>query len=168
MEPKPNKNESLEALDFIINVLKEHEKDLDSFIGQLGIITERLGETGEIAGKIENMEDHISTLQDEITNLVKNLNVPQISSSSSNSSTNLVNIKCRKWEDFKNLTAGAKTVSYLFRVSENTFQADALKNGKVVSYTGDFPPNTRLLKLWLSKELDVAEDDIFEGDLNIR
>ena len=167
MEPKPNKNESLEALDFIINVLKEHEKDLDNFICQLGVITERLGETGEIAGKIENMEDHISTLQDEITNLVKNLSIPQ-STSSSHASTNLVNINCRKWDDFKNLATGAKTVSYLFRVSENTFQADAIKNGKVVSYTGDFPPNTRLLKLWLSKELDVAEDNIFEGDLNLR
>ena len=81
MEPKPNKNDSLEALDFIINVLKEHEKDLDRFISQLGIITESLGETGEIAGKIENIEDRISTLQDEITTLVKNIPATQTASS---------------------------------------------------------------------------------------
>ena len=45
------------ALDFIINVLKEHEKDLDRLISQLGIITESLGDTGEITGKIEKIED---------------------------------------------------------------------------------------------------------------
>lgn len=168
MEPKQNKNDALEALDFIINVLKEHEKDLDRFISQLGIITESLGETGEITDKIENIEDSISTLQGEITHLVKNLAIPQNSSSSSCVPTNSINITCRKWEDFKNLAAGAEAVSYLFRASENTFQAKALKNGKLVSYTGDFPPQTHLLKLWLSKELDVAETDVVEGVLNLQ
>lgn len=167
MDPKPNKNESLEALDFIINVLKEHEKDLDRFITQLGIITENLGETGEIAGKIENIEDSISSLQGEITNLVKNIPATQTASSASYTPTNSVNINCRQWEDFKSMAAGAETVSYLFRTSENTFQANAIKKGKLISYTGDFPPNSRLLKLWLSKELNVAEDDVVEGALNI-
>ncbi len=77
MEQKPNKNQALEALDFIINVLKEHEKDLDRLISQLGIITESLGETGEITGKFENIEDRISTLQGEITNLIKYLGTPR-------------------------------------------------------------------------------------------
>jgi len=167
MEPKQNKNEALEALDFIINVLKEHEKDLDRLIGQLGIITESLGETGEITGKFEKIEDRIVTLQGEITNLTKCLSVPRDISSPSYAPTNPVNVKCRKWEDFKNLAAGAETVSFLFKTSENTFQADALKDGKVVSYTGEFPPNASLLKLWLSRELDVAEEVIFEGVLNI-
>jgi hypothetical protein len=168
MDPKPNKNESLEALDFIINVLKEHEKDLDRFISQLGIITESLGETGELSGKIENIEDRISTLQDEITTLVKNIPATQAPSSASHTPTNSVNINCRQWEDFKNMAVGAETVSYVFRTSENTFQANAVKNGKLVTYTGDFPPNTRLLKLWLSKELNVAEEDVVEGALNLR
>ena len=169
MEPKPNKNEALEALDFIINVLKEHEKDLDRLIGQLGIITESLGETGEITEKIERIEDRISTLQGEITNLIQHLAVPQgaLSSASSNAPTHPVNVKCRKWEDFKILAAGAETVSYLFKTSENTFKVDALKNGRVVSYTGEFPPNATLLKLWLSKELNVNEELFFEGFLNI-
>ncbi len=166
MERKPNKNEALEALDFIINVLKEHEKDLDRLISQLGIITESLGETGEITGKIEKIEDRISTLQGEISNLIKYLAVPR-DSPSSYTPANPVNVKCRQWEDFKNLAAGAETVSYIFKTSENTFQADSLKNGKIVSYTGDFPPNTHLLKLWLSRELNIAEEVIFEGVLNI-
>lgn len=166
MERKPNKNEALEALDFIINVLKEHEKDLDRLINQLGIITESLGETGEITGKIEKIEDRISTLQGEIANLIKSLAVPRESAPSYKSGKS-VNVKCRQWEDFKNMAVGAETVSYLFKASENTFQADALKDGKVVSYTGEFPQNSKLLKLWLSKELCIAEEVIFEGVLNI-
>jgi hypothetical protein len=165
MERKPNKNEALEALDFIINVLKEHEKDLDRLINQLGIITESLGETGEITGKIEKIEDRISTLQGEITNFIKYLAVPRNSKASIHGAP--VNVKCKQWEDFKNMAAGAETVSYTFKDDENSFQADALKNGRIVSYTGEFPQNSALLKLWLSKELNITEDAIFEGVLNI-
>ncbi len=166
MEGKQNKNEALEALDFIINVLKEHEKDLDRLIGQLGIITESLGETGEITGKFESIEDRISSLQGEITDLVKYLAIPKSTSPSTLAPRNTVNVNCKRWEDFKNLAAGAETVSFLFK-EEASFCADALKNGRLVSFTGEFPQNSRLLKLWLSKELNVAEEVIFEGTLNI-
>ena len=165
MERKQNKNEALEALDFIINVLKEHEKDLDRLVSQLGIITESLGETGEITGKIEKIEDRITTLQSEITNLIKYLATPR--GSTSYTQRTPVNVKCKQWENFKNLAAGAETVSYLLKEAEKSFQADALKNGRIVSYTGEFPQNTSLLKLWLSKELDVTEEVVFEGALNI-
>jgi len=173
MEQKPNKNQALEALDFIINVLKEHEKDLDRLISQLGIITESLGETGEITGKFENIEDRISTLQGEITNLIKYLGTPREVTPSSHTPSSYtpkkaaVNVTCRQWEDFKKLAAGAEVVSFLFKEAEPSFQADALKNDRIISYTGEFPQNTNLLKLWLSKELNVAEEDVFEGALNI-
>jgi hypothetical protein len=166
MERKPTKNDALEALDFIINVLKEHEKDLDRLISQLGIITESLGETGEITGKIENIEDRIGTLQGEITNLIKCVAAPKATVPSYTRGTS-VTMKCRQWEDFKNMAAGAETVSYVFKEAENSFQADALANGRVVSYTGEFPQNSSLLKLWLSRELDIDEEAIFEGVLNV-
>ena len=166
MERKPSNNDALEAVDFIINVLKEHEKDLDRLISQLGIITESLGETGEITVKIEKIEDRITNLQDEITNLIKHLKVPR-DTPSYNTRGAAVTVKCRQWEDFKNLAAGAENVSYLFKETEKTFQADAVINGKVISYTGEFPQNAQLLKLWLSKELDINEKDVFEGVLNI-
>ena len=167
MEPKPNKNEALEALDFIINVLKEHEKDLDRLIGQLGIITESLGETGEITEKIEKIEDRISNLQGEIGDMIKNIAVPQGNAPSVMTLKSPVSMKCRKWEDFKTMAAGSETVSYLFKTSENTFQAEALKDGKLVTYVGEIPSNSTLLKLWLSKELDIDKDSVFEGNLNI-
>jgi hypothetical protein len=167
MERKPTKNDALEALDFIINVLKEHEKDLDRLIGQLGIITESLGETGEITGKIEKIEDRITTLQDEITNLIKSLAAPRESPVYSSSRGTSVIVKCKQWEDFKTMAAGAETVSYLLKEADGTFQADALAKGRIVSYTGEFPQNRSLLKLWLSSELDVDEEAVFEGVLDI-
>lgn len=166
MERKPTKNDALEALDFIINVLKEHEKDLDHLIGQLGIITESLGKTGELTGKIEKIEDRITSLQGEITSLIKNVAAPREMPSSTQRTP--VTVKCKQWEDFKTMAAGAETVSYLFKEAESSFQADALANGRIVSYTGEFPQNSNLLKLWLSRELNVAEESVFEGVLHIR
>ncbi|MEJ2281334.1 MAG: hypothetical protein P8X97_05410 [Candidatus Bathyarchaeota archaeon] len=167
MERKPSSNDALEAVDFIINVLKEHEKDLDGLIGQLGVITESLGETGEITNKIEKIEDRITNLQDEITNLIKHLNAPRDVSSYTIRGTS-VTVKCRQWDDFKNLARGAENVSFLFKETEKTFQADAIVNGKVISYTGEIPNNNQLLKLWISKELETDEKDVFEGNLSIR
>jgi len=65
------------------------------------------------------------------------------------------------------LATAAETVSFLFREAEKTFQADALKGGRVLTYTGEFPRNTRLLKIWLARELDVDEDKVFEGVLAV-
>ena len=167
MEPKSNRNEALEALDFIINVLKEHEKDLDRLIGQLGNITESLGETGEISEKINNIEKRISNLQSELTMMIKNMEIPKIVSTPSNASANpAVNVKCKKWEDFKALATGAETILYNYKSSEDIFTATALKDGKAVSYTGDFPANSILLKIWLSQELCVKEETVFEGVLD--
>ena len=169
MERKPTKNDALEALDFIINVLKEHEKDLDRLISQLSIITESLGETGELTGKIEKIEDRITNLQGEITNMMKCVAAPRDAPvHNTQAATTPVTVKCKQWEDFKTMAAGAEAVSYMFKAAEGTFQADALANGRIVSYTGEFPQNSALLKLWLSKELRVSEEAVFEGALNIR
>src|SRR4030043_1801740 len=74
MSRKPQgKDEALEALDFIVNVLKEHEKDLDRLINELGTVTEQLGATGELSGKVEKVEERITGLQNEITNLISYL-----------------------------------------------------------------------------------------------
>ena len=165
MAKKPNKDEALEALDFIINVLKEHEKDLDKLIHQLGIITESLGETGEITGKIEKVEERLATLQNEITSLIKYISSPREAPPYPHGPP--VIVRCKQWEDFKTLALGAETVSYQFKETEKSFQADALKEGKVLTYTGEYPQNARLLKIWLSKELNVTEEKIFEGVLAI-
>ncbi|MGQ9460657.1 MAG: hypothetical protein ACUVRA_05455 [Candidatus Bathyarchaeaceae archaeon] len=166
MAKKPNKDEALEAIDFIVNVLKEHEKDLDKLIHQLAVITESLGETGELTTKIEKVEERLSTIQTEVTNLIKYLSTPQQPPAYPPGPP--VIVKCKQWQDFKTLATGAETLSYQLQETEKTFQADALKNGKVLTYTGQLPQNTHLLKTWLSKELNTPEEKIFEGVLALK
>lgn len=165
MARKPTKNEALEALDFIINVLREHEKGLDRLITQLGNITESLGETGEITDKIEKIEERLSAIQTEISDLIKFISSPREAQIYARGPP--VIVRCKQWEDFKVLAAGAETVSYLFKETEKSFQADALKDGRVLTYSGEFPQDARLLKIWLSRELEVTEEKIFEGVLAI-
>jgi len=166
MAKKPNKDEALEAIDFIVNVLKEHEKDLDKLIHQLATITESLGETGEVTTKIEKVEERLATIQTEVTSLIKYLSTPK--ETIPHLMGPPVIVKCKQWQDFKTLALGAETVSYQLQETEKTFQADALKDGKVLTYTGEFPQNTNLLKTWLSKELNILEEKIFEGVLALK
>ena len=56
------KDEALEALDFIVNVLKEHERDLDKLINELATVTEQMGDTIELSGKVDKVEEKISSL----------------------------------------------------------------------------------------------------------
>src|SRR5512136_2577953 len=72
----PSKDEALEALDFIVNVLKEHEKDLDRLISDLANVTEKMGDTGELTGKVEKVEERLTTLQNEIANLISQISTP--------------------------------------------------------------------------------------------
>ena len=164
----PSKNEALEALDFIINVLKEHEKDLDRLINELGKITSSVSDTGGVSEKMERVEERLSTLQNEINNLVGCLSPsskPNVVRSISAGPA--VIVRCKQWEDFKTLAKGSDTVSFIFRDTEKGFQADALKDGRVLTYSGEVPKDGKLLKFWLARELEIKEEKIFEGVLSI-
>ena len=71
-----SKDKSLEALDFIINVLKEHEQNLDKSISDFASVTEHVGNTDALNVKIEKVEEKINTLQKEMTNLIGILSNP--------------------------------------------------------------------------------------------
>jgi len=180
----PSKDDALEALDFIINVLREHEKDLDRLINELGKITERLGEAGELSGKIESVEERLTNLQGEISNLISYLSTSQPTSHEAQkvsaapltqktqaAATEVrgppVILRCKHWEDFQTLARQAQTLSFLYKEAEKAFQVDALKNSQIITYSGELPRQTALLKSWLSKQLDVPEDRILEGVLAI-
>lgn len=176
----PSKDEALEALDFIVNVLKEHEKDLDRLINELGNITERLGDTGELSGKIEKVEERLSTLQNEIANLITYLSAsheapavitqPKPEQTVETSLAREVRgppviLRCKQWEDFQTLAYQAQTLSFLYKEADKTFQVDALKNNQIITYSGELPKPTSLLKTWLSKQLDIPDKKILEGIL---
>jgi len=175
----PSRDDAFEALDFIVNVLKEHEKDLDKLINELGNITGRLGDTGELSLKIEKVEERLATLQNEIANLIKYVSIPHEAQTAGQQVSQQrigavqpreaqgtpVNLRCKQWEDFKALAYQAQTLCFLYREKEATFQADALKDNQIVTYSGELPKKVSLLKIWLSKQLDIPEEKVLEGNL---
>jgi hypothetical protein len=179
----PSKDEALEALDFIVSVLKEHEKDLDRLINELGSVAEKMGDTGELSGKVERVEERLSALQDEITNLITYLSVPQgaAPTSSPHPITAVqkkedvvretreapVIVRCKQWEDFQAMAVDAQTLSFMYQEAEKTFQVDALKNSQIITYSGELPKCDALLKAWLSKQLNVPEKRALEGVLAV-
>ena len=58
-------------------------------------------------------------------------------------------------------------MSFLYREAEKTFQVDALKNNQIITYSGELPKQTALLKAWLARQLDVPEKKVLEGILAI-
>jgi hypothetical protein len=180
MSKKPqSKDEALEALDFIVNVLKEHEKDLDRLINELGTVTEQLGDTGELSTKVEKVEQRITGLQNEISSLINYLSTspreaPLVIKEQKSEVVQAgvmpgppVILRCKQWEDFQTLAFQAQTLSFMYKEAENTFQADALKSNQIITYSGELPKLTALLKMWLSKQLDIPEKKILEGILAI-
>jgi len=180
MSKKPqSKDDALEALDFIVNVLKEHEKDLDKLIHELGTVTEQLGDAGELSSKVEKVEQRITGLQNEISSLINYLSTspreaPLVIKEQKSEVAQAgvmpgppVILRCKQWEDFQTLAFQAQTLSFMYKEAEKTFQADALKGNQIVTYSGELPKLTALLKMWLSKQLDIPEKKILEGILAI-
>jgi len=185
----PSKDEALEALDFIVSVLKEHEKDLDRLINELGNVTEKMGDSGELSGKVERVEERLSTLQNEITNLITYLSAPHegpLTSSQQPTSPQqvpvtqksegphvsdthgpTVTLRCKQWEDFQAIASEAQTLSFMYREDDKTFQVDAVKDNQIITYSGELPKHNLLLKAWLSKQLNVPEKKALEGVLAI-
>ncbi len=180
-----SKDDALEALDFIVNVLKEHEKDLDKLISELATVTEQMGDTSELTGKVEKVEGKIDALQKEVTSLIGQLSnapkeaqlcaiaVKEQQSPEAPAVTELVAgtqsivLRCKQWEDFQNLAFRAQTLSFSFKEYEKVFQANALKGNQIIIYSGALPEFSAILKTWLSKQLEVSERSILEGALAV-
>jgi len=160
----PSKDEALEALDFIVSVLKEHEKDLDRLINELGSVTEKMGDTGVLNTKVEKVEERLSTLQNEITNLITYLSAPHETPSPSTPLPQIltvpqkreevqvrethgptVTLRCKQWEDFQALAEGSQTLSFMYREDDKTFQVDAVKDNQIMTYSGELPKLNLLL-----------------------
>ena len=180
----PSKDEALEALDFIVSVLKEHEKDLDRLINELASVTEKMGDTGELNAKVERVEERLSTLQSEIANLITYLSAPHetqptllpqtmpISQKREDAQVREAHqapviIRCKQWEDFKEMAQWAQTLSFMYRDDDKTFQVDAVKDNQIMTYSGELPKYNLLLKSWLSNQLSVPERKALEGVLAI-
>jgi hypothetical protein len=180
-----SKDKALEALDFIINVLKEHEQNLDKSINEFALVTEHLGNTDVLNGKIEKVEEKIGNLQKEITNLIGVLSnshkeallgaakkqelQAEVTSTASLTVVQggpFVTLHCKQWSDFQSLGLNAQKVSFGFKDAEKVFQAEAFKGNQLIFFSGDLPNFAIILKTWLSRQLGIAEGDVLEGFLD--
>jgi hypothetical protein len=174
------KDEALEALDFIVNVLKEHERDLDKLISELATVTEQMGDTSEISGKVDKVEEKINGLQKEVSNLLSCFqgDVKVLPSTAAKEETPIVNapvaqggptvtVNCTQWDDFRSYAVGAQTVTFSYKEDEKVLSAEALRGNQIVSYKGPLPKFSSILKLYLSKELRVSDQSIVEGNLAV-
>ena len=185
MSRKPqSKDEALEALDFIVNVLKEHEKDLDKLIGELATVADQIGASSNLSAKVEKVEEKVNGLQSEIVNLINCLSTsprqlpavaeeirpsaqvpgPQLVQAAVSQGPPVI-LRCKQWDDFLSLASGAQTLSFMIKEAERTFQADALKGNQIITFSGEFPKVADLLKVWLSRQLDIPGKIILEGVL---
>jgi hypothetical protein len=176
------KDEALEALDFIVNVLKEHEKDLDRLINELGTVTEQMGGSGEFSTKIEAVSKKIDCLQKDIAKMsgqVQIIEAPKTATAVVEQQTAnapapaqtpngpQLQIKCNNWEDFQNIAAKSQMLSFSFKEAEHTFEVNAVKNNQVITYSGELPKLPALLKCWLSMQLSVPEKSMLDGVLSL-
>ncbi len=186
-EKSPSNDEALEALDFIVNVLKEHEKDLDKLVNELGTVAGQLGETGELNGKVRKIEDKLNSLQGDVGNLLKSVSsiprepvapvatvatvkAPKLElkpepSSMNDAASMPMRLQCKQWEDFQAYAVQAQTVSFVLKEVEKAFEVTALKGNQVVTYKGETPKLPFLLKTYLCKQLGVSEKLVVEGEL---
>jgi hypothetical protein len=179
-----SKDKSLEALDFIINVLKEHEQNLDKSISEFASVTENMGNADALNGRLEKVEEKIGSLQKEIASLIGMLSnspasalsavakKPELQSEAGSSASGAliqggssVTLHCKQWRDFQTLALNAQTVSFSFKEVEKVFQAEALKGNQLILFSGILPSFSVILKTWLSRQLGVAEGSILEGSI---
>ena len=173
------KDDTLEALDFLVNALKEHEKSIDKLIDELAVVTEQLDDVGKLSDKVEKVEEKVSNLQKEIKNLVSNLGskegIPAVAMEQAGEASSYsiihagpsVVLRCKQWEDFQALAFQAQTLSFSYKEGEKVFQVDALKGNHIITYSGAVPEYASILKAWLARELGVPERSILEGVLGI-
>ncbi len=150
----------------------------------MATVTEQIGETGEIKGKIEQVEGKIDALQKEVTKLISYLSIapkqalaePAAKEQPSEvvsavadvvQSGPSVILRCTQWEDFQILALRAQTLSFRYKEEEKVFQSDAIKGNQIITYSGVLPKFSCILKMWLSKQLDVPERSILEGVLAV-
>jgi hypothetical protein len=55
----------------------------------------------------------------------------------------------------------------MYREAEKTYQVDAVKDNQIITYGGPLPNGATMLKVWLSRQLDVPEKKVLEGILAI-
>lgn len=159
---------SQESLNSITNALQGYNEYLGRLVSRLGNITSELNKSDggqERFEKIKKAEERLFAIEVEFSEFIDYFSSSQKASPCSYLPS--LTIQYTRWEDFKTQSTNAKLVSFLREEKERVFQVCALKDGKVLRYSGEFPQHAKLLKSWLLRELGTPAEKIVEGVLAI-
>jgi hypothetical protein len=158
-------NISEESPNTVTYVLQEYNEYLGGLVSKLNNIIEKLNKldgTQEWGWKIRKAEERLCAIEAELSEFIDQFS---LQASSIDSYVPSMTIRYKKWEDFKTQSTNATLISFLLQKEERIFQVYSLKEGKILTYTGEFPQQTKLLRSWLSNELDTPSEKIVEGVL---
>ena len=184
MSDNPNpRDKALEALDFIINVLKEHEQTLDESISEFATVTESVGKIDAINSKIEEVEDKINILQKDVANLSGILSnapketicgetrkmEPKTASAEAilamtGGSPMILN--CTQWSDFQAFAIHAQTLTFSIKEEEKMCEVSSIVGNQIFVYKGPLPQLSSMLAAYLNQQLEVPKQSIIEGALS--
>ena len=152
-----SRDRAFEALDFIINVLKEHEQTLDKSIHELATVVEQRAGSSVSDAKVEKIEQKIDGLQKELAKIAGSLSNPsRVQSAPVSHQDSPVNaaqvvsppivqgmpsmvLNCKQWGDFRILAMHPQILSFSIRENEKIFQVEAVKGSQIYTYTGELP-----------------------------
>lgn len=159
-----------ETLDTILKDLKKLESKIGWLTSQIQkVLSGGLNDIPNVG--FEELKNSVLNVERKASEMRKileyGLNVKPQGGSRLESYAPAIIIRCKNWEDFKVQAQNPEAVSFLYKAEDKTFQADALKGGKVLTYSGLIPSDVVLLKAWLAKELNASESKIVEGVLAI-
>lgn len=115
MESNSGYHEKMDALDLIINALKDHEKRLD-----------------EISHKLETVFKEVKTMETGRVRVIKE--AKRVEPPPPKRKPLVI---CNKWSEFKERCKNAEMVA--FAVEENRFQVYAMVSGDVFQYAEELP-----------------------------
>jgi hypothetical protein len=173
-----------ELIGFIIKALREHEQEIDQLLLRLDDAkAKQTGINQKLNGKAAYIEEKLTLLKDNLEKLKVFTDPPQDSTSpdpdppaEANNTVDLSNqsgeasvvVKCLWWEDFQNLAVKADWVTFMLDDGEKTFQVEALKAGRLMTYRGNAPVEVDLLKQWLIKDLEISsKGKVLSGSMKL-
>jgi len=164
-----NGENALNALDLIINVLKDHEKELDKLVNELKGLVQRLSLLEGLVRKVEDLDRKLSSIELAARTVepAKPIVVEAERPPPSQGPPSVLRFK--SWEEFKEMASGGEAVSYVIREEdeEQILEIEVLKGRMLLVYSGSLPEVKSLIKSWLSRELEVPKANVFEGSIKM-
>ncbi len=175
----PFDDKYLEAFDFIMQFLQEHEHNIDGLVDRLATLREQVPDITTLKTKLEGLDAKVIRLQSDIANLKDHFQSKQIPQKDAPMKIAVehpafavsgarLTIHCQQWDDFKMLAREAQTVAFSYDESALSTEVYAFNGHQLIIYTGKLPNLPLAIGSWLSTELCTPTRNIFEGSASIR